>query len=80
MRRLRGWFTVAGLAAVSAGWAEEMPSLMDLVETDLAALMEMSVVTPARKGQVASEATASLHVVTQEMIRRRGYLTLEDMS
>lgn len=59
--------------------AEKGPSLMDLLDTDLATLMEMSVVTPARKGQVASEAPASLHLVTREMIRRRGYMTLENV-
>ena len=79
MRWLGRWGLVVALVVPASGGADEMPSLIALVETDLAALMEMSVVTPARRGQVASEAPASLHVVTQEMIQRRGYLTLEDV-
>ena len=79
MGSLRRWALAVAVLIPGSGGAEEMPSLLDLVETDLAALMEMSVVTAARKGQVASEAPASLHVVTRDMIQRRGYLTLEDV-
>ena len=79
MRLSYTWALIGASLITGNALAEKGPSLMDLLETDLAALMEMNVVTPARKGQVASEAPASLHLVTREMIRRRGYLTLENV-
>ncbi len=52
--------------------------LDELLGTDLDMLMDMTVVTPARKGQTVAEAPASVTVITREMIQRRGYLNLED--
>ena len=51
----------------------------DLLDVDLATLMDMEVVTPARKGQTVFEAPASVSVISREMILRRGYRSLEDV-
>ena len=61
--------------AVTAAGGDELDELLD---TDLARLMDMTVTTPARKGQTVSEAPASVTVITREMIQRRGYLSLGD--
>jgi len=66
------------LTTPMVSWASD-PSFDDMLDMDLSALVEMEVTTPARKGQVALEAPASVTLVTREMIARRGYLTLEDV-
>lgn len=53
--------------------------LEELLNTDLATLMDMQIITPARKGQTVAQAPANVTVVTHEMIIRRGYQTLEDV-
>lgn len=50
-----------------------------LLELDLGTLMDMQVVTPARRGQTIFEAPSNVTVVTREIIQRRGYRTLEDL-
>ena len=74
----RGMPTLIALMIPAVAWASE-PSFDELLDMDLGSLVEMEVTTPARKGQVAAEAPASVTVVTREMIARRGYLTLEDV-
>lgn len=66
---------VTSLLHVGETMADELD---DLLGTDLDMLMDMTVVTPARKGQTVAEAPASVTVITREMIQRRGYLSLED--
>ena len=56
--------------------AEELDELLDF---DLATLMDMEVITPARKGQTVYEAPASVTVISRETIRRRGYRSLEEV-
>ncbi|MBT4136765.1 MAG: TonB-dependent receptor plug domain-containing protein, partial [Candidatus Latescibacteria bacterium] len=53
--------------------------LEELLNTDLATLMDMQIITPARKGQTVAQAPASVTVVSREMMIRRGYQTLEDV-
>ena len=66
---------LTGVLPFHTATADELDELLD---TELGRLMEMTVVTPARKGQTLAEAPASVTVITSEMIRRRGYLSLED--
>jgi hypothetical protein len=47
-------------------------TLEDLLELDLSVLVDMKVITPARRGQTATEAPANVTIITREMIRRRG--------
>ncbi|MCO4745902.1 MAG: TonB-dependent receptor [Proteobacteria bacterium] len=53
--------------------------LDDLLSYDLEQLMQIDVVTAARRAQPLEEAPANVVVVTKEMIDRRGYRTLHEL-
>lgn len=63
--------------AASAAQAQQ-PGLERLLSYDLADLMDVQVVSASKASEAASEAPATVRVITAEEIRERGYLTLEE--
>ncbi|MDD5628200.1 MAG: TonB-dependent receptor [Elusimicrobia bacterium] len=66
-------------AAVLGAAARAQPPAMDqLLSYDLSELMKVEVVTASKERQPASEAPATVRVITAEQIQERGYQTLEE--
>lgn len=77
-RLLRCACALAGLASAPA-WAQA-PGLdeADLAAMDLEALMNIKVISAAKKEQKVSESSAAVYVITQDDIRRSGVTTIPD--
>lgn len=58
---------------------EEAEDSQEYYEMTLEELMNIEVVTASQSAQKASDAPATIHVVTEEQIRERGYFTLEEL-
>jgi outer membrane receptor for ferrienterochelin and colicin len=59
--------------------AKPEPQISDLYTLSLEELMNITVVTASQSKQNASDAPATIYVITQEQIADRGYATLEEL-
>jgi len=58
--------------------AAAQPGVGELISYDLAALMNVEVISASKELQPANEAPGTVRVITREQIKERGYLTLEE--
>ncbi|MBL8222411.1 MAG: Plug domain-containing protein, partial [Bryobacterales bacterium] len=78
MRRRIRW-VVAVFGMVSGGWAQQagVPT-SDLTDLPVEELLNLQVTSVGRKAQQLAKAPAAVFVITQEDLRRSGYITLAD--
>jgi outer membrane cobalamin receptor len=74
---------VDGTLATSAAWAadgdEVAPDVTDITDLSLKELLDPNVTTASRVTEKATEAPATVYVISKEDIRNRGYSTLVDV-
>lgn len=70
------WLALPAAFAFNAAAAQ--PGLEEFLSYDLTELMNVEVVSASKMPQPASEAPATVRVITAEEIRERGFLTLEE--
>ncbi len=69
----------AGVGASLVSVPQVSGKTLDVLEMNLAQLMDQEVVTPSRIAQKISDAPGTVIVVTQQQIRERGYVNLVDV-
>ncbi len=60
-------------------FAQKKEKQKEIIEMSLEELMNIEVVTASKKEQRLSEVPATVHVITAEQIKERGYFTLEEV-
>jgi len=78
MNRLLSWLGLFTCLVHPAAHTAE-PELLNLLEMDLAQLMEVEIVSAAKKPQSLAQTTSAVFVITQEDIRRSGARNLPDV-
>ncbi|MCP4147342.1 MAG: TonB-dependent receptor, partial [bacterium] len=61
------------------GWAEEQENVTDIIDVDLGDLLNVEVTTASKTAQSLAKAPATLLVITEQMIKDRGYHHLEEI-
>ncbi|UII30474.1 TonB-dependent receptor [Fulvivirga ulvae] len=70
------WFMISTSAAQETGNETDEP---DYLEMTLEELMNIEVVSASQSKQKATDAPATIHVITEEQIMERGYFNLEEL-
>ncbi|HCC47908.1 MAG TPA: hypothetical protein DEQ38_07325 [Elusimicrobia bacterium] len=78
MRNIKYAVLILLAAAVYARAEAAGAGLQDLLSYDLAELMNVEVISASKEKEAASQASATVRVITAEQIKERGYLTLEE--